>query len=155
MVDLIPLIPQSQTHFPPESVTILILCMLKTLLSLYKCFFLKLAFILFHKVLYNSSPFHKTQHNNFLFFSFIQSYKGYYITWVELSVQPFLKCSAYYVADLIPLIADSFLTPPPPPPPAWFSSLQTLLTNQNFHIAKYFSVICFPYLFHSLVYQTL
>ena len=37
----------------------------------------------------------------------------------------------------------------------WLSSLQTLLTNLNFHIAKYFSVICLPYLFHSLVYQTL
>ena len=38
---------------------------------------------------------------------------------------------------------------------AWLSSLQTLLTNLNFHIAKYFSVICLPYLYHSLVYQTL
>ena len=36
----------------------------------------------------------------------------------------------------------------------WLFSLQTLLTNLNFHIAKYFSVICLPYLFHSLVYQT-
>ena len=38
---------------------------------------------------------------------------------------------------------------------AWLSSVQTLLTNLNFHIAIYFSVICLPYLFHSLVYQTL
>ena len=38
---------------------------------------------------------------------------------------------------------------------AWLSSLQTLLTNLNFHIAKYSSVISLPYLFHSLVYQTL
>ena len=38
---------------------------------------------------------------------------------------------------------------------AWLSSLQTLLTNLNFHIAKYFSVICLPYLFHSLVYLSL
>ena len=38
---------------------------------------------------------------------------------------------------------------------AWLSSLQTLLTNRNFHITKYFSVICLPYLFHSLVYQIL
>ena len=39
---------------------------------------------------------------------------------------------------------------------AWLSSLQPRLTNLNFHIAKYFSsVICLPYLFHSLVYQTL
>ena len=37
---------------------------------------------------------------------------------------------------------------------ASLSSLQTLLTNLNFHIAKYFSVICLLYLFHSLVYQT-
>ena len=29
------------------------------------------------------------------------------------------------------------------------------MTNINFHIAKYFSVICVPHLFHSLVYQTL
>ena len=30
------------------------------------------------------------------------------------------------------------------------SSVQTLLTNLNFHIAsKYFSVICLPYLFQS------
>ena len=32
--------------------------------------------------------------------------------------------------------------------------LQSLWTNLNFDIAKYFSVICLPYLFHSLVYQT-
>ena len=38
---------------------------------------------------------------------------------------------------------------------AWLSHLQTLLTNLNFHIANYFSVICLPYLFHSLVYQIL
>ena len=37
---------------------------------------------------------------------------------------------------------------------AWLSSLQTLLTNLNFHIAKYFSVIYLLYLFQSLVYQT-
>ena len=30
---------------------------------------------------------------------------------------------------------------------AWLSSLQTLLTNLNFRIAKYLSVICLPYLF--------
>ena len=33
--------------------------------------------------------------------------------------------------------------------------VQTLLTNLNFHIAKYFSAICLLYLFHNLVYQTL
>ena len=38
---------------------------------------------------------------------------------------------------------------------AWLSHLQTFLTNLNFHIANSFSVICLPYLFHSLVYQTL
>ena len=32
---------------------------------------------------------------------------------------------------------------------AWLSSLQTLLTDLNFSIAKYFSVICLPYLFQS------
>ena len=30
-----------------------------------------------------------------------------------------------------------------------------MLTNLNFLRAKYFSVLCLPYLFHSLVYQTL
>ena len=38
---------------------------------------------------------------------------------------------------------------------AWHSSLQSLLTNLNVYIAKYFSVICLLYLFNSLFYQTL
>ena len=72
-----------------------------------------------------------------------------------------LKCSGYYVADLTPLnLADSlesflsllvcaFSSNFNSEDIAWLSSLQTLLTNLNFHIAKYFSVICLPYLFQS------
>ena len=72
-----------------------------------------------------------------------------------------------YVADLTPLsLADSFESFLSllvlyfssnfySEDIAWLSSLQTWLTNLNFHTAKYFSVICLPYLFHSLVYQNL
>ena len=83
--------------------------------------------------------------------------------------QPSLKCSGYYVADLTPLkLADSlecflsllvlyFSSNFNSEDLAWLSSLQTLLTNLNLHIAKHFSVICdlFAVPFHSLVYQTL
>ena len=51
--------------------------------------------------------------------------------------QPFLKNSAYYVVDLIHSLAFQFTNYVDKPK------------------AKYFSVICLPYLFHSLVYQTL
>ena len=91
---------------------------------------------------------------------------SYYIIWVKC--QPFLKCSGYYVADLTtlnltdPLIGEfsepscfcTFSNNFNSEDTAWLSSLQTLLINQNFHIAKYFSVIGLLSLFHSLVYQT-
>ena len=71
------------------------------------------------------------------------------------------NCSGYYVADLTPLnLADSlesflsllvlyFSSNFNSEDIAWLSSIQTLLTNQNVHIAIYFSVICFLYLFQS------